>query len=127
MLLPSGLSLDQRQSILGRFKSGEGKLLVANPASAGHGITLTNCSNVIYYSRLFNYEHRAQSEARVHRIGQTEACLYTDLLDPDTLERKVVHILRARERMSEFMLDGKFLRQLLSDEPMELEKEPADA
>jgi SNF2 family DNA or RNA helicase len=125
LLLPSGLSLDQRQAILGRFKAGEGRLLVANPASAGHGITLTNCSNVIYYSRLFNYEHRAQSEARVHRIGQTESCLYTDLLDPDTLERKVVHILRAREQMSEFMLDGKFLRQLLSDEPLELEKEVA--
>jgi len=121
LLLPSGLTLDQRQLILGRFKSGEGRLLVANPASAGHGITLTNSSNIIHYSRLFNYEHRAQADARIHRIGQTEACLITDLLDPDTLEMKVVRVLLAREKMSDFMLDKNFLKQMLK------EKEMADA
>jgi len=118
LLLPSGLTLDQRQVILTKFKAGEGKLLVANPASAGHGITLTNSSNVIYYSRSFNFEHRSQSEARVHRIGQTESCLYTDLLDPDTLERRVVDILNAREKMSEFMLNKEFLRSMLEEKDM---------
>jgi SNF2 family DNA or RNA helicase len=121
LLLPSGLTLDQRQVILGRFKAGEGKLLVANPASAGHGITLTNSSNIIHFSRLFNYEHRAQADARIHRIGQTEPCLITDLLDPDTLEMKVVRVLIAREQMSDFMLDRNFLKQMLK------EKEMADA
>ena len=121
LLLPSGLTLDQRQSVLGRFRSGEGRLLVANPASAGHGITLTNCSNVIHYSRSFNFEHRAQSDARVHRIGQTQSVLYTDLCDPDTMEKKVINILNARKQMSDFMLDGNFVRQLFE------EKEMADA
>ena len=121
LLLPSGLSLDQRQDILQRFKQGEGRLLVANPASAGHGITLTNSSNMIHYSRSFNFEHRAQADARIHRIGQAEACLVTDLLDPHTLEKKVVNILKAKERLSDYMLDKNFLRDLLK------EKEMADA
>jgi SNF2 family DNA or RNA helicase len=121
LLLPSGLTLDQRQIILGRFKSGEGRLLVANPASAGHGITLVNSSNMIHFSRLFNFEHRAQADARSHRPGQTKPCLITDLLDPDTLEMKVVRVLQARERMSDFMLDKNFLKQMLK------EKEMADA
>jgi len=114
LLLPSGLTLDQRQTILGRFKSGEGKILVANPASAGHGLTLTNSSNMIHFSRSFNYEHRAQADARIHRIGQNNPCLVTDLLDPDTLEKKVVQILTMREQMAEFMMDSKFVRDLLN-------------
>jgi SNF2 family DNA or RNA helicase len=112
LLLPSGLSLDQRQAVLSTFKSGIGKILVANPASAGHGLTLTNSSNIIHYSRSFNYEHRAQSDARIHRIGQDKPCLITDLCDPKTIEMRVIKILTARKEMSEFMLDGKFLRQL---------------
>jgi len=118
LLLPSGLSLDQRQDILQRFKQGEGRLLVANPASAGHGITLTNSSNMIHYSRSFNFEHRAQADARIHRIGQAEACLVTDLLDPHTLEKKVVNILKAKERLSDYMLDKNFLKQLLEEKEM---------
>jgi SNF2 family DNA or RNA helicase len=118
LLLPSGLTLDQRQTVLATFKSGIGKILVANPASAGHGITLTNCSNIIHYSRSFNFEHRAQADARIHRIGQTKPCLYTDLCDPKTLEMRVIKILTAKEKMSDFMLDGNFLRQLI-DAPQE--------
>jgi len=114
LLLPSGLTLDQRQMILGRFKAGEGKILVANPASAGHGLTLTNSSNMIHFSRSFNYEHRSQADARIHRIGQNNPCLVTDLLDPDTLEKKVVQILTMREEMAEFMMDSKFVRDLLN-------------
>jgi SNF2 family DNA or RNA helicase len=112
ILLPSGLQLDDRQDLLARFQAGEGKILVANPASAGHGLTLVNCSNAIYYSRSYNFEHRSQADARIHRIGQTEACLYTDLCDPTTMEKNVIEVLLTRQGMSEFMLDRNFLRQM---------------
>lgn len=116
ILLPSGLSLDDRQDLLAKFKAGEGKILVANPASAGHGLTLTNCSNAIYYSRNWNYEHRAQSEARIHRIGQTQPCLYTDLLDTKTLEKGVVDVLVGRKNMADFMLNREFLKELVRED-----------
>jgi len=112
ILLPSGLRLDDRQDLLERFKSGDGKILVANPASAGHGLTLTNCSNAIHYSRSYNYEHRAQADARIYRIGQEQPCLYTDLCDPTTMEKNVIEVLLERRGMSEFMLDRNFLRQM---------------
>lgn len=116
ILLPSGLQLDERQDLLSRFKAGEGKILVANPASAGHGLTLTNCSNAIYYSRSFNFEHRDQADARIHRIGQTQPVLYTDLCDPRTLEKKVINVLLNREKMADFMLDRNFIKQLIQDD-----------
>jgi len=121
LLLPSGLTLDKRQAILATFKSGIGKILVANPASAGHGITLTNSSNMIHYSRSFNFEHRAQADARNYRIGQDKPCLITDLCDPNTLEKRTIDILTKRQEMANFMMDGKFLRQLLEEDKMELE------
>lgn len=115
IMLPSGLTLENRHKILETFRNGDVQALVANPASAGHGITLTESSNSIYYSNSFNYENRAQSEDRVHRIGQTESCLYTDLICPGTVEEKVVKILKDKKAMADSLLSNReFLKELLT-------------
>jgi SNF2 family DNA or RNA helicase len=112
--LPSGTSLEKRHQILEEFRKGTPKALIANPASAGHGITLTESSNVIYYSNSWNYEHRAQSEDRAHRIGQTESVLYTDLIAPDTVEQKIVDLLKAKKVMADTVITSAELRSLLT-------------
>lgn len=68
------------------------KVLIANPMSAGHGITLVEAQTVIYYSNPFSLELRLQSEDRCHRIGQTGAVNYYDLFIPKTVD---VHVLRS--------------------------------
>lgn len=114
ILLPSGLTMEARHAILETFRHGEVKALVANPASAGHGITLVESSNCIYFSNSWNYENRAQSEDRIHRIGQTESCLYTDLICPGTVEVKVVRILQEKKSMADSLLTSRaFLKELL--------------
>lgn len=50
--------------------------IVAHPAAAGHGITLTAASYAIYYSWSFSYEQHQQSRDRIHRAGQTRPCTY---------------------------------------------------
>lgn len=113
IVLPSGLTLEKRHEVIETFKSSDYKALVANPASAGHGITITESSNCIYYSNSWNYENRAQSEDRIHRIGQTEHCLYTDLIAPDTLEGKVVKVLKDKKTMADsLLLSSDFLKEL---------------
>jgi SNF2 family DNA or RNA helicase len=114
VLLPSGLEMGKRQQIIESFLKGPYKCLVANPASAGHGITLNESSNVIYYSNSFNYEYRAQSEDRNHRIGQTQSVLYTDLIAPDTIESKTLEILLSKREMSELVLTSTYVKELLS-------------
>lgn len=111
--LPSGLSIDKRQEIIDAFRTGDKKVLVANPASAGHGITLVESSNVIYYSNSWNYEHRAQSEDRTHRIGQTSNVLYTDLITPNTVEVKVVELLQQKKDLADMVITNEELRELL--------------
>jgi SNF2 family DNA or RNA helicase len=112
--LPSGLDVDARHNLIEEWRTSEVKALVANPASMGHGVTLTEASNVIYYSRSFNYEHRAQSEDRAHRIGQKSNVLYTDLIAPGTVEEKVVNNLLSKRELSDRVLTRETFRELLS-------------
>lgn len=67
--------------------------LVANPATAGFGLTLTRSHLAIYYSNSYNLEHRIQSEDRINRYGQTSAMTYIDLRCPGTVDDKYVECL----------------------------------
>lgn len=93
-----GVSDEHRRSVLTGFREGTIQYLVANPASVGHGLTLTNASRVVYYSNSWNYEYRAQSEDRVHRIGQEQAeVTYVDLVVPGTVDEDIQKALERKE------------------------------
>ena len=49
---------------------------------------------VIYYSNGYDLEKRLQSEDRAHRIGQTKAVTYVDIIAEDTVDEKIVKALR---------------------------------
>lgn len=118
VLLPGGLAPEKRQERLNLFKSGGPQVLVANPASSGHGITLVEASTVIYYSNSYNLEHRMQSEDRTHRIGQTKSCLYIDLIAPETIEPLVVQALKDKKNLSEKVINSKALMEFLNEMPL---------
>ena len=42
---------------------------IGQPGAAGMGLTLTASPVIVYYSNDFNFEHRVQSEDRIHRPG----------------------------------------------------------
>jgi len=65
--------LEDRQRALNKFLTGKRRILLANPASAGHGLNLQFCSNVIFYELDFSLENFLQSIQRIERIGQTDA------------------------------------------------------
>lgn len=93
-----GISNGERQTALADFFQGRKQYLVANPASVGHGLTLVNASKVIYYSNSWNYEFRAQSEDRVHRIGQKAKVVdYVDLVTPGTVDVDIAEALVRKE------------------------------
>lgn len=75
--------------------------LIANPASLGHGTTMIEAANTIYHSRTWNYEHRAQSQDRNHRIGQTKSVLYTDVVSQECkVEMSVIKDLTRKRDVS---------------------------
>ena len=89
---------------------------MANPQTAGYGLTLTAATNVIYYANDFNLETRVQSEDRCHRIGQNHSVTYVDFVSKGTVDEHIVKSLRAKIDLSAKTL-GEEARQWLELSP----------
>lgn len=86
------------------FMAGDVKVLVANAKAMSRGHTLVNCHKVIYYTNYPNLLPREQSEDRVHRPGQHNACLYTDIVCPDTVDVNTLIALRSKMNVADFLM-----------------------
>ena len=91
---------EQRQNAITSFQFEDARFFVANPQTAGYGLTLTAATNVIYYANDFNLETRVQSEDRCHRIGQKNTVTYVDFLSKGTIDEYIVKSLRAKIDLS---------------------------
>lgn len=77
---------EERIQIKDDFQEGKIRFLVANQQIGGIGHTFTASHLAYYYSNTNSLEDRLQSEDRIHRTGQDENCLYTDLLCAGTVD-----------------------------------------
>ncbi len=107
---------DQRQDAIQKFQHGGARFFVANPQTAGYGLTLTAATNVVYYANDFNLETRVQSEDRCHRIGQQHSVTYVDLVTQGSVDEHIVKSLRATIDLSAKTL-GEQARQWLELNP----------
>ncbi|MGN6215419.1 MAG: DEAD/DEAH box helicase [Solirubrobacterales bacterium] len=82
----------------------ETKVMIANPAAAGEGISLHRaCHRAIYLDRSFNAAHYLQSLDRIHRLGLTDVepevriVVARDTIDArveDRLHKKIIAMSR---------------------------------
>jgi SNF2 family DNA or RNA helicase len=99
---------EDRQDIAARFQNDPApRILIANPAAAGTGFTLTAAAYTIYETLSWRYDHYAQSQDRNHRIGQSVPVTYFRLLAADTVEEAIITALERKTAMA---------RNLLGDE-----------
>jgi len=99
--LYGGVEPTKRQTVAGRFQSDPTvRLLVANPAAAGTGFTLTAAAYTIYESLSWRYDFYAQSQDRNHRIGQNRNVTYMRLIAADTIEEAIVGALERKAAMA---------------------------
>ena len=71
------------------------KVLLIQPQSAAHGVTLTKANVVVWWSPISSLETYAQANARVHRAGQTHKCTVVQLQGSNT-EKHVYRLLDNR-------------------------------
>lgn len=83
-----------------RWKVGEIKMLLAHPASAGHGLNLQSGGHIaIWYSLTTSLELYQQACKRLHRQGQDKPVINYLLLSKDTYDEVVYHdILQNKEK-----------------------------
>lgn len=84
-----GTTLAEKNESIRLFKSGEVQYLIANPASADKGLTLTNAHISIYFSLNWSYELFKQSMERIYGDirKQPKPCDYYVMIAKGTIDR----------------------------------------
>lgn len=84
---------------LTRWNAGNLDVLVANPASAGHGLNLQQGGHIVLWLELtYNYEYYAQANARLHRTGQLKPVQVWTLEAKDTVDGNVRRLLNMKDK-----------------------------
>lgn len=95
-------SEEQAEAIRG-FQSGDVRLIFASVSAAKYGITLTSCSNVVYFSMNYSLDDMEQSKARVHRIGQTKVTNYIYLLSKNTVDKRIYNAILKKQTLNDII------------------------
>lgn len=69
-VIDGSVGTTQRTEHVTAFQAGELKVILAQPASASHGLTLTKGTTTIWCSPTYNAEHYQQFNRRIYRAGQ---------------------------------------------------------
>lgn len=125
--IPTGVASDlsTREGRLAKFHNDPNcKVLIANPAAAGEGISLhTVCHDAIYLDRSYVSTHYLQSIDRIHRLGlepgiETNIHIYRTKAPAGlgSVDLSVSRRLAQKIHGLEHLLDDLDLRQLALDE-----------
>lgn len=94
----------KRKDIVDRMQAGQLQVVFAHPQSAGHGLTMTKATTVIWSSPTYNAEHYQQFNRRIYRAGQTQRTEIIQIAAKDTWETDVYEKLDGKlTRMEELL------------------------
>ena len=95
----------KRTEIFKRFQENpDPQVLVIQPQSAAHGVTLTAANTVVWWGPTSSLEIYAQANARVHRSGQDQKCTIVQLVGSHA-EKRVYALLDNRIDVHTKMID----------------------
>lgn len=102
---PEAVDVKDKDAI-SRWKKGEISMLLAHPASAGHGLNLQTGGHIsIWYGLTTNLEYYQQANKRLHRQGQTRPVVNYVLLSRGTYDETVYHrIIMSKEQEQESVI-----------------------
>ena len=104
MVMTGGTPHESRQQMVDEFQNSDRlRFFISNHAVGGAGITLTSATMAVYYSNTFNLEDRLQSEDRIHRIGQTQPCLYVDLICDLLVDKTLTAAISRKTSLANFV------------------------
>lgn len=92
-LIDGSVSPKKRDAAVADFQHGFKRVLLAHPASAAHGLTLTKGTSTIWASPTYNLEHYLQGNRRIYRAGQTQRTETVNVVAPGTIEERVHAVL----------------------------------
>lgn len=103
---PYAKTLDDANAVAD-WNAGKVPLLLAHPASAGHGLNLQYGGNVIvWFSLNWSLELYAQFNARLHRQGQAKQVIIHHLMMRDTVDEIILDRLKGKYKTEKELLDA---------------------
>lgn len=95
-VISGDVPVGKRTDIFKRFQTTpDPRVLVIQPQSAAHGVTLTAADTVVWWAPTSSLETYAQANARVHRSGQKHKCTVVQL-ESSPVERRLYDMLDKR-------------------------------
>jgi SNF2 family DNA or RNA helicase len=92
-----------------KWNNGEIPLLLAHPASAGHGLNLQKGGTImVWYGMTWNLEYYQQMNGRLHRQGQDKTVRIVHLLAHsdkfETIDKRVLEALSNKSMIQDNLL-----------------------
>lgn len=104
LLLHGDLEVNDRQKIVQLFQGSSGnRVLIANPAAAKEGLTLTRANYAFYLDRNFSLTDYLQSQDRIHRIGQNKECLIFKIICNNTIDEYIDAVLEMKADVARYI------------------------
>ena len=95
-VINGSVSVTKRTAIFKQFQDTDNpKVLIIQPQSASHGVTLHRADTIIYWSPVMSVETYLQCNARAHRAGQKNPVTVIHI-EGSEVEKKVYKMLRSK-------------------------------
>lgn len=104
-VIQGSVSPGQRSQIIRRFQEQtDPRVLIIQPQSAAHGITLTAADTVVFWSPVMSVETYLQCIARIDRVGQKNSMTVVHLQGSD-VERRMYGMLQGKVDSHQKLVD----------------------
>ena len=106
LVIHGEIPIKDRMNFVNIFQeSDKNKVMIANPAAAREGLTLTKANNAIYLDRNFNLVDYLQSQDRIHRISQTKECNIYKILARNTIDEYIDRLIDVKRDIAGYVQD----------------------
>lgn len=104
-VISGSVTASARKEIISQFQlNKDPQVLIIQPQSASHGVTLTAADTVVFWSPVMSVETYMQCIARIDRVGQKNSMTVVHLQGSDT-ERKIYAMLMGKVDSHQRLVD----------------------
>ena len=104
---PDAVQLDSDPETIARWNRGDIRLLLAHPASAGHGLNLQDGGSLcVWFGLNWSLELYQQFNARLHRQGQTRPVRIVHIVAAGCIDERVLMALADKDATQKSLLQA---------------------
>lgn len=104
---PQAVVLDKDHETVVRWNNGEIPMLLAHPASAGHGLNIQRGGALcVWFGLNWSLEYYQQFNARLHRQGQTRPVRIIHIVADGCIDERVMQVLQSKDAVQSNLINA---------------------